>query len=142
MPRKFSTNLPLSSSTILPSTETPVENHNNESISKAALLEDEENRCRRIFLHLESLCVTREARTSLHAFQQLYARKMRRPGLLPDGGTMEDRSLLSRLIVGGRKISGNSGSRATRAAAFKEAVPACDVMPTVSGFRGNQLSLM
>lgn len=142
MPRKFSTNLPLSSSTILPSTETLAENHNDESISKAALLEDEENRCRRIFLHLESLCLTREARASLHAFQQLYARKMRRPGLLPDGGTMEDRSLISRLIVGGRKISGSSGTGGTRTAAFKDAVPVCDLMPTVSGLRGNRLSLM
>ncbi|TLD05890.1 uncharacterized protein PgNI_08942 [Pyricularia grisea] len=142
MPRKFSTNLPLSSSTILPSTETLAKSHNNESISKAALLEDEENRCKRIFLHLESLCLTREARASLHAFQQLYARKMRRPGLLPDGGTMEDRSLISRLIVGGRKISGNSGPGATRAAELKDAVPACDVTPTVPGLRGNRLSLM
>ncbi|KAI6586142.1 hypothetical protein MCOR14_007149 [Pyricularia oryzae] len=142
MPRKFSTNLPLSSSTILPSTETLAENHNDESISKAALLEDEENRCRRIFLHLESLCLTREARASLHTFQQLYARKMRRPGLLPDGGTMEDRSLISRLIVGGRKTSGSSGTGGTRTAAFKDAVPVCDLMPTVSGLRGNRLSLM
>ncbi|KAI6445648.1 hypothetical protein MCOR15_010717 [Pyricularia oryzae] len=142
MPRKFSTNLPLSSSTILPSTETLAKNYNDESISKAALLEDEENRCRRIFLHLESLCLTREARASLHAFQQLYARKMRRPGLLPDGGTMEDRSLISRLIVGGRKISGSSGTGGTRTAAFKDAVPVCDLIPTVSGLRGNRLSLM
>ncbi|EJT78691.1 hypothetical protein GGTG_03790 [Gaeumannomyces tritici R3-111a-1] len=68
----------------------------------AERLEDEDNRSRRVFLHLETMCITREARGSLQAFQQEYARKMKRPGLLPQGGSMEDRGFISRLISGGK----------------------------------------
>ncbi|KAL8381600.1 hypothetical protein RB595_005741 [Gaeumannomyces hyphopodioides] len=71
-------------------------------IRDAELLEDEDNRSRRVFLHLETMCITKEARGSLQAFQQEYARKMKRPGLLPQGGSMEDRGFISRLISGGK----------------------------------------
>lgn len=68
---------------------------------------DEDNRHRRIFVHLKAMCVNNEARKSLHSFQQDYARKMKRECLLPRGGTMEDRTLVSR-IFGGRRISGGN----------------------------------
>lgn len=71
-------------------------------IRDAELLEDEDNRCRRVFLHLETMCLSKEARGSLQAFQQEYARKMKRPGLLPQCGSMEDRGFVSRLISGGK----------------------------------------
>ena len=70
---------------------------------KAGGLVDDDHRCKRVFIHLESLCVTDEARRSLHAWQQEYARCNKRPALLPRGGTMEDtRGLVSRLF-GARK---------------------------------------
>ncbi len=70
---------------------------------KASGLVDDDHRCKRVFAHLESLCVTDEARRSLHGWQQEYARCNRRPVLLPRGGTMEDtRGFVSRLF-GARK---------------------------------------
>lgn len=68
----------------------------------AELLLDDDERCKRVFIHLEAFCATDEARGSLFAFQQEYARKMRRPKLLPRGGTMGDRvwgSYISRMGV-------------------------------------------
>lgn len=68
----------------------------------AELLLDEDERSKRVFVHLETFCATDEARRSLFAFQQDYARKMRRPKLLPRGGTMGDRnwgSYMSRMGV-------------------------------------------
>lgn len=68
----------------------------------AALLLDDDERCKRVFIHLEAFCATDEARRSLFAFQQEYARKMRRPKLLPRDGTMGDRawgSYISRMGV-------------------------------------------
>jgi len=70
----------------------------------AALLVDEDNRCRRVFMHLESLCTTHEARNSLRQWQQSYARRMGRESLLPEGGTMYDRTKeltwVGRLFIG------------------------------------------
>lgn len=78
----------------------------NESLAMhaadAKLLLDDDERCKRVFVHLEAFCATDEARRSLFAFQQEYARKMRRPKLLPRGGTMGDRawgSYISRMGV-------------------------------------------
>lgn len=68
--------------------------------ANAELLLDDDERCKRVFIHLEAFCATDEARKSLFAFQQEYARKMRRPKLLPRGGTMGDRvwgSYISRM---------------------------------------------
>lgn len=68
----------------------------------AELLLDEDERCKRVFVHLETFCATDEARGSLFSFQQDYARKMRCPKLLPRGGTMGDRnwgSYISRMGV-------------------------------------------
>lgn len=74
--------------------------------SNATLLLDEDERCRRVFVHLEAFCATNEARKSLHLWQQDYARKTGRKKLLPKGGAMEERhggSYISR-IMGGKRI--------------------------------------
>ncbi|KAK3682391.1 hypothetical protein B0T22DRAFT_282392 [Podospora appendiculata] len=60
-------------------------------VADATALTDETNRARRVFLHLEALCVTGAARRSLRAWQQGYARREQAPALLPRGGTMRDR---------------------------------------------------
>ncbi|KAI1164432.1 hypothetical protein F5B18DRAFT_650705 [Nemania serpens] len=70
----------------------------------AALLIDEDNRCRRIFSHLDALCTTSEARTSLRQWQQSYARRVGKESLLPEGGTMQGRTReltwVGRLLIG------------------------------------------
>lgn len=78
----------------------------NQGLAKYAadtkLLLDDDERCKRVFIHLEAFCATDEARTSLFAFQQEFARKEGRPKLLPKGGTMGDRnwgSYISRMGV-------------------------------------------
>ncbi|KAI5856702.1 hypothetical protein GGS23DRAFT_601112 [Durotheca rogersii] len=75
------------------------------SSEAATLLSDEDSRARRAFLHLETLCVTNEARKSLHSWQNDYARCMGKPYLLPkakfaDGKT---RGWVGRLFNGGKK---------------------------------------
>ncbi|KAI0191999.1 hypothetical protein EV127DRAFT_427076, partial [Xylaria flabelliformis] len=50
----------------------PTQNSNDIS----TLLIDEDVRTRRIFMHLDALCATKEARFSLHHWQQCYARRM------------------------------------------------------------------
>ncbi|PHH89111.1 hypothetical protein CDD83_6622 [Cordyceps sp. RAO-2017] len=61
-----------------------------------------------IFAQLESLCLTPEARRSLREFRQTFARRVNRPILLPEGGTMTDgdRGLRSRFFST-RRASGN-----------------------------------
>ncbi|KAJ4393407.1 hypothetical protein N0V93_002617 [Gnomoniopsis smithogilvyi] len=74
--------------------------------SDAALLLDEDERCKRVFVHLEAFCATDEARTSLHTWQQEFARKTGRKKLLPKDGVMHQRhsgSYISR-IIGGKRI--------------------------------------
>ncbi|KAI0163921.1 hypothetical protein GGR57DRAFT_498004 [Xylariaceae sp. FL1272] len=53
--------------------------------SGASLLLDEDNRTRRVFVHLEAMCMTPEARESLHAWQQAYARRNEKEYLLTEG---------------------------------------------------------
>lgn len=70
----------------------------------------EERLSKRVFTHLEALCMTNEARKSLKAFQQAYARKFACEALLPLGGCMVDRepgfiAKAGRLFSGGRKSS-------------------------------------
>ncbi|KAL6890676.1 hypothetical protein GGI43DRAFT_214172 [Trichoderma evansii] len=68
-------------------------------ISSNASPENEEDaRCRRVFDHLDCLCTTAEARRSLHVWQQDYARRHGRPSLLPEGGTMEEKGLISKIF--------------------------------------------
>ncbi|KAL7951533.1 hypothetical protein V8C42DRAFT_304359 [Trichoderma barbatum] len=59
---------------------------------------EEDARCRRVFDHLDSLCTTAEARRSLHAWQQTYARRHGRPSLLPEGGSMEEKGLMAKIF--------------------------------------------
>ncbi|KAK3316501.1 hypothetical protein B0H66DRAFT_592684 [Apodospora peruviana] len=69
-------------------------------VSEATLMNmmtDDEKRARRVFRHLASVSTTEEARRSLWAFQQAYARKAHKAALLPPGGTMEDPKRRSRL---------------------------------------------
>ncbi|KAM0351886.1 hypothetical protein ACHAPU_002400 [Fusarium lateritium] len=63
-------------------------------------------RCMRIFKHLESLCATSDARRSLLAWQQTYARRMGKPQLLPQGGRMENKSLMGKIFSGGPRSGG------------------------------------
>jgi hypothetical protein len=63
--------------------------------------DDKDSRCRRIFAHLDSLCVSSEAKRSLRDWQQSYARQHGRSALLPQGGSMEERGLISRIFGGG-----------------------------------------
>ncbi len=56
-------------------------------------------------MQLETLCITNEARRSLHVWQQNYARQSRRPALLPCGGTMDEQKGLVNRLFGGRKTS-------------------------------------
>ncbi|KAM0525524.1 hypothetical protein ACHAPE_000231 [Trichoderma viride] len=59
---------------------------------------EDDARCRRIFDHLDSLCTTDAARRSLHVWQQAYARRHGSPSLLPEGGTMEEKSLMAKIF--------------------------------------------
>ncbi|KAI2609920.1 uncharacterized protein GGS25DRAFT_486791 [Hypoxylon fragiforme] len=74
-------------------------------VEAATFLTDDDNRLHRIFLHLEAQCTTNEARESLRAFQQHYARLYQKPGLLPQGGTMDDKpaGLMEKLRTSGGK---------------------------------------
>ncbi|RYO74142.1 hypothetical protein DL763_010131 [Monosporascus cannonballus] len=54
------------------------------------MMHDEHCRSQRAFQHLEALCATNEARRSLHAWQQMYARRVGCEALLPCGGSMEN----------------------------------------------------
>jgi hypothetical protein len=59
------------------------------AVATAAALTDDNSRRRRVFVQLESCCVTDEARCSLYKWQQSFARHENRDDLLPPGGTME-----------------------------------------------------
>lgn len=74
--------------------------------SDAALLLDDDERCKRVFVHLEAFCATDEARDSLRTWQQEFARKTGRKKLLPKDGAMHERhsgSYISR-IMGGKRL--------------------------------------
>jgi hypothetical protein len=51
---------------------------------------DEEKKARRIFAHLDALCLNDIARRSLRAFQEEYAQTVGCVALLPKGGRMSD----------------------------------------------------
>ncbi|KUI53590.1 hypothetical protein VP1G_01008 [Cytospora mali] len=76
----------------------------------AAMLLDDDERCRRVFNNLEIFCATDEARKSLLAWQQEFARKTGRKNLLPKGGTMEDRVWVSYFSRVGVKKMGKRAS--------------------------------
>ncbi|KAJ2898269.1 uncharacterized protein MKZ38_004037 [Zalerion maritima] len=56
-------------------------------VDAASRIYDDDNRCRRVFVHLNAMCQTLEANTSLLAWQIRYARCERRQNLLPAGIT-------------------------------------------------------
>jgi hypothetical protein len=58
--------------------------------STADNIEDQDRRSSRVFLHLQALCATNEAKKSLWEFQLLFARIEGKPKLLPSGGRMTD----------------------------------------------------
>ncbi|KAI8953010.1 hypothetical protein F4801DRAFT_598850 [Xylaria longipes] len=86
---------------VRPSCETPTQ------------LVDDDARTRRIFLYLDALCATSEARFSLHNWQQGYAQRMGKEHLLPDGLQRRTRELtwVGRLLIGsgGHSKKGGSG---------------------------------
>ncbi|KAF9880486.1 hypothetical protein CkaCkLH20_02440 [Colletotrichum karsti] len=93
-------NLPLSTTTAL-------DRYGSAAVSREAnLLSDDDNRCLRIFLHLDSLCATPEAQKSLRDWQEIYARRNNREALLPKGVSMDkDKGLVARIFGGRRSIA-------------------------------------
>ncbi|RYP58513.1 hypothetical protein DL769_008929 [Monosporascus sp. CRB-8-3] len=83
----------------------PRQEEGEEEADSLLTMHDEQRRSRRAFRHLEALCVTGEARRSLHAWQQTYARRVDCEALLPHGGSMEDHrgggGWVGRLLGGG-----------------------------------------
>ncbi|RYO97139.1 hypothetical protein DL765_011308 [Monosporascus sp. GIB2] len=80
------------------------------------MMHDEHCRSQRVFQHLEALCATNEARRSLHAWQQTYARRVDCEALLPCGGSIEDHrggggGWVGRLLGGGGVGIGVTGKR-------------------------------
>ncbi|KAK2601997.1 hypothetical protein QQS21_004423 [Conoideocrella luteorostrata] len=65
---------------------------------------EDEVKYRRIFSHLDSLCITSEAKQSLQLWQQAYARHLGRPKLLPKRGSMDDKGPKNKLL-------GSAGNR-------------------------------
>ncbi|QUC23774.1 uncharacterized protein UV8b_08015 [Ustilaginoidea virens] len=61
---------------------------------------EDDLRCQRIFGQLNSLCTTSEAKQSLWTWQQAYARRLGKPRLLPQDGTMSDKARTSRVLTG------------------------------------------
>jgi hypothetical protein len=89
---------------------------NTTETEPSASCRGEERLSKRVFAHLEALCMTGEARKSLKAFQQAYARRFACEALLPLGGCMVDReqgfiAKAGRLFSGGRKSSFGAARR-------------------------------
>ncbi|KAK2765711.1 hypothetical protein CKAH01_15652 [Colletotrichum kahawae] len=92
-------NLPLSTTTAL-------DRYSTTAVSRETkALDEEDNRCLRVFLHLDSLCATPQAQKSLHAWQEIYARRNNRVALLPHGVSM-DKGFVARIFSGGRRSMG------------------------------------
>ncbi|KAI1366504.1 hypothetical protein F5Y08DRAFT_337699 [Xylaria arbuscula] len=67
-----------------------------------ALLIDEDDRCRRIFMHLDALCTTSDARISLQQWQQCYAVRTGKKHLFPaQKKRTRELTFLGRLLMGG-----------------------------------------
>ena len=81
--------------------------------SRVAKSDNGDDRCRRVFAHLDSLCVTSDARRSLRDWQQKYARQQGKADLLPPGGSMEDKGGLIMKLFGGGARKGGRQSLAT-----------------------------
>ncbi|KAI1323902.1 hypothetical protein F5Y16DRAFT_424552 [Xylariaceae sp. FL0255] len=107
-----------------PSSDTPRDGGKEPSSSTAAaqMLANEDNRSRRIFLHLDAMCATPEARASLRQWQQSYARRVGKENLLPEGGSMYDRH--RELTWVGRLLSGaGSGGMSASGSDSRDTIP-------------------
>lgn len=75
----------------------------------------EEILAKKVFLHLEALCLNNEATKSFKAFQLVYARKLNCAALLPPGGTLTNSmgpmARAGRLFSGGAKKAGTGHVR-------------------------------
>ena len=100
-PRPHLTRLPLS-------TTTPALTQAACTPTTIPRLSEEDERIRRVFRHLETLCETDEARSSLHDWQQAYARHHKRPRVHPPGQSSDSRSIVSRLFSGAQKTGRQS----------------------------------
>lgn len=100
-PRPHLTRLPLS-------TTTPALTQPACTPTTILRLSEEDERIRRVFRHLETLCETDEARSSLHDWQQAYARYHKRPRVHPPGQSSDSRSIVSRLFSGAQKTGRQS----------------------------------
>lgn len=83
----------------------------------SAFISEDQGKCiRRVFVHLEALCVTSEAKKSLWEWQLAYARQEQSEYLLPSGGKMTDDrtgwvSRMSRAIRGSGSSEASVGRR-------------------------------
>lgn len=89
--------------------------------SMTALANEEDERIRRVFRHLEYQCTTQEARSSLHEWQLAYARRYNRPHLLPPVREVEARGVISKWFGGAQK-SGKRSLSALREVSATHAV--------------------
>ncbi|KAM0421099.1 hypothetical protein ACHAPT_011170 [Fusarium lateritium] len=103
------------------------------TLARSSPEEDEDARCLRIFRHLDCLCSTNEARRSLHDWQQTYARRMGKPGLLPKGGRMEDKSIIGKIFGGVPRKSDRRSLSTLREAPNVQGVKRPKGIPTVGG---------
>ncbi|KAI0430753.1 hypothetical protein F5Y09DRAFT_220787 [Xylaria sp. FL1042] len=92
----------MTTTTITNTTVAPPRPSNDAAAAAAASLVDEDNRCRRIFSHLDSLCTTGEARLSLQHWQQCYARRTGKEHLFVAMPRQKTRELtwVGRLLIG------------------------------------------
>ncbi|KAI0839641.1 hypothetical protein F5Y06DRAFT_302842 [Hypoxylon sp. FL0890] len=106
------------SSTMAYLPQRPSETDKTATMKAAENLTDEDKRDRRIFMHLEGLCTTDEARNSLYSFQEDYARRSKKEWLLPPRSAMDPKDKgkgkgwVGRMFSGGKdggKKSGGSG---------------------------------
>ena len=74
----------------------PSRSHMAAVVEEASMLTDDNIRCKRALSRMEALCVTAEARTSMHAWQCQYARQTKRAEFLPRLGVAEDPRGVSR----------------------------------------------
>jgi hypothetical protein len=91
----------------------------SQSAIDRSIAEDEERRTKKVFLHLEALCVTNEAKKSLWEWQLAFARRMGNEKFLPSGGKMVDEragwvSRVGRALSGGMSSGGTATSLGRR----------------------------
>jgi len=103
------------------------------------MVEDEDRRSKRVFVRLEALCATNEARKSLYDWQVQFARIMENEALLPHGATMTDKipvnwvGRMGRAFSGGKTKGAESGNVGRKSVfGLKGEKRRTTVLPTVS----------